>query len=134
MKNIFAVILSFVFLITSMGFTVSSHICGGKKVKTVWGIGAADVSCGMEATQNNCIAGAQMNSNCCQDEYQKIQIEEDYNQQLVKEIFLSDFNLVFVATLNKSIPTTTVPTLFFKDYSPPPLVRNIPVLVKSFLI
>lgn len=44
MNKIFSVILGFVILITSMGFTVSSHVCGGKKVKTVVSVGATDVS------------------------------------------------------------------------------------------
>ena len=65
MSKIFSVILSFVILITSMGFTVSSHICGGKKVKTVLSVGAADVSCGMEKNENNCATKKQMKPNCC---------------------------------------------------------------------
>ena len=89
MNKIFSVILSFVILVTSMGFTVSSHICGGKKVKTVLSVGVADVSCGMEKNANNCATKKQMKPNCCQDEIQLIQNDEDYTQQI------TDFDFSF---------------------------------------
>lgn len=134
MKKLFSVILSCIFLITSMGFTVSSHICGGKRVKTEFGLTTSDVSCGMENDESNCLDGEQMKSNCCQNQFHTIQMNEDYTQQLTKVNFSQNFAIVFVAVLYNLLPNTTVQTIFYKDYSPPPLIRDIPVMVQSFLI
>lgn len=118
-----------------MGFTVSSHKCGGKRVKTVLNLGATDVSCGMEKTsKKKCAGEKQMKSNCCQDEFQNIQINDNFTQELTKESYLSDFTILVVAELFDLLPNDNNTTLFFRDYLPPPLVRNIPVLIQSFLI
>jgi hypothetical protein len=119
-----------------MGFTLSSHMCGGKRVETVIGMVTDDVSCGMEKAENNCASSnpVQMKSNCCQDEFQKIQNDNDYTQREVKFDSSHDFAIVFIAVLNNLLPTNSVQTIFYKDYSPPPLIRDIPVMVQSFLI
>ena len=134
MKKIFSIILSLVILVTSMGFTVSSHICGGKRVKTEIGLIESDVSCGMERAENNCAEGEQMKSNCCQDDILMVQMDEDYSQKVTNANFSSDFVFVFVAVLCDVLPSTTVQKIFYNDYSPPPLIKDIPVLVQSFLI
>ena len=135
MKKIFLVILSFVILFASMGFTVSSHICGGKRVKTVLNIGHSDVSCGMENTSNKkCADEKQMKSNCCQDEFQKIQLNDNYTPTVSFKHFSPDFTVVFVAILFDLLPNANVQPFFFKNYLPPPLVKDIKVLVQSFLI
>ncbi|MBL4592306.1 MAG: hypothetical protein JKX68_00655 [Flavobacteriales bacterium] len=134
MKNIFSVILSLVILVTSMGFTVSSHICGGKKVKTVVSLGVADVSCGMEKVANNCATEQQMRSNCCQDEFELIQNDEDYTQQLTEVDFSNNFLIAFITSYVELFQNETTDVDFFADHSPPSLIRDIPVLVQSFLI
>ena len=134
MKKIFSVILSLVILFTSMGFTLSSHYCGGKKVKTVLSVVNADVSCGMEEKKGDCTTGEQMNSACCQDEFQKIQMDEESIQPLTGVNFSADFLIVFVGLYIDVFENTITEKDFFNDHSPPPLVKNIPVLVQSFLI
>lgn len=135
MKKIFSVILSLVILFISMGFTVSSHICGGKRVETVLNIGITDVSCGMENTsKNKCADEKQMNSNCCQDEFQAIQLNDSYTKITSFEQFSPSFTIAFVAILVYLLPNVKTPHLFFKNYLPPPLVKDIKVLVQAFLI
>ena len=134
MKKIFSVILSLVILFTSMGFTLSSHKCGGKRVKTVLNIGNADVSCGMETTKKGCSDDKQMNSNCCQDEFQKIQLNDNFTKTVSFEKLSPNFTVVFVSILFDLLPTVNTQSFFFKNYLPPPLVKDIKVLVQSFLI
>lgn len=134
MKQLFSVILSLVFLITSMGFTVSSHICGGKKVKTVLSLGITDISCGMEDVKDNCATGEQMKSSCCQDEFQLMQIDEDYTPQLTEIDFSTDFLIAFVGVYFDLYGSTTNEKYFYRDHSPPPLIKDIPILIQSFLI
>lgn len=134
MKKIFSVILSLVILVTSMGFTVSSHVCGGKKVKTVLSIGSSDVSCGMEKKANNCSTKPIMKKNCCEDEVLLIQNDEDYTQQLTNFDFSPDFLIAYFTSYIELFENETIETDFFTDHSPPPLIKDIPVLVQSFLI
>lgn len=134
MKKFLSVILSSVILFISMGFTVSSHICGVERIKTVLSIGNTDVSCGMETTKKDCSHDKQMNSNCCQDEFQKMQLNDDYTKVITFKNFTPDFTIIFVALLFNILPTENVQTFSYKNYLPPPLVKDIKVLVQSFLI
>jgi len=134
MKKIFSAILSLVVLVTSLGFTVSSHTCGGRKVKTVISIGNADVSCGMEKKKSKCATEPQMKKNCCHDDFQLIQNNEDYTQQLTDFDFSTDFLVVFITSSIELFETETIEVDYFIDHSPPPLIKDIPVFIQSFLI
>ncbi|PCJ23027.1 MAG: hypothetical protein COA97_12545 [Flavobacteriales bacterium] len=117
-----------------MGFTVSSHICGGKKVKTVFSMSNADVSCGMEEVEIKCDTETQIKSNCCKDEFRLMQIDADYTQQLTRIDFSNDFLIAFAGVYFDLFKNTTTDKDFFNNHSPPPLIKDIPVLIQSFLI
>ena len=135
-RSSIAVFLAFVVLVSTSGFTISSHICGGKKVKTVMSITHSDVSCGMEEDSDSisCEKGSIMTSNCCQNEFQLVQFDKDYTQQLNKVEFNQDLTAVLFTVVFDLFSSETSQEIFYSDYSPPPLVRNIPVLIQSFLI
>lgn len=133
MNKVLAVILSLVVLITSMGFTISSHICGGKRVETAFSLMKTDVSCGMEKEEKTYSNGEQINSNCCQDEFQLVKVEEDYMQQYNKVEYNKEFVAVLFTVVFDLFSLETHEG-FYSDYSSPPLVRDIPVLIQSFLI
>ena len=117
-----------------MGFTLSSHFCGGKRVKTELTLFNNDVSCGMEETTNSCESKEQMKANCCQNEFQKIQLEDEYNLQQIQIKLSSDFVFAFVVTYLDLALYSLSEYYVFQDHSPPPIIRDIPVLVQSFLI
>ncbi|MBL4668450.1 MAG: hypothetical protein JKY30_04225, partial [Flavobacteriales bacterium] len=96
--------------------------------------GSADVSCGMEKNANNCATEKETKPNCCQDEFELIQNDEDYTQQQLKVDFSNNFLIVFIASYVELFQTEATDVDFFTDHSPPPLIRDIPVLVQSFLI
>lgn len=131
-----SIFLAFVILIMTSGFTISSHICGGKKVKTVMSITYSDVSCGMEEDSDriSCEKGSIMTSNCCQNEFQLVQFDKDYTQQLNEVEFNQDMAAVLFTVVFNLYSSETTQEIFYSDYSPPPLVKNIPILVQSFLI
>ena len=134
MKQIFSVILSLVVLVTSMGFTVSSHECGGRVVKTVISVTNADVSCGMESKKSNCATQPKVKKSCCKDNYLLIQGDQDYAQQVQAVDFSVDYLSAFVIAYVELIQTETTQDDFFTDHSPPPLIKDIPILIQSFLI
>jgi uncharacterized protein YxeA len=132
MKKIVSIILSIVILVASSGFTISSHICGGKRSGTVLRIANTNISCGMEKAEDACASSSsnQLNKSCCQNEFQTILMDEDYMKQKIE----INFSFVFVAFFHDLLPQNLAQTIFYKDYSPPPLIRDIPILVESFLI
>lgn len=133
-RKVVAVLLAFVVVIMTSGFTLSTHFCGGKKVKTVFNITNSDVSCGMEKNTNNCASKKQMKSNCCQNEIQLIQLDEDYTQQITDFDFSPDFLIAFITSYVELFENETTEVDFFSDHSPPPLIKDIHVLIQSFLI
>ncbi|PCJ23029.1 MAG: hypothetical protein COA97_12555 [Flavobacteriales bacterium] len=117
-----------------MGFTVSSHICGGKKVKTTLSISKADFSCSMEEVKSSYSSEKQMKKSCCKNEFQLIQIEEDYIQELTEVDFSAKFFISLVRVRFALFENTTTEKDFFNDYLPPPLIKDISILIQSFLI
>lgn len=134
MKQFFLVILSLVILVTSMGFTVSSHICGGRSVRTLISIGRADVSCGMEKDVSECSTNSIMKNNCCQDIFQLIQNDENYTQQHTSLDFFPNFLVAFVTSYVELIKYEQLKDDFILNKYPPPVVKDIPILIQSMLI
>lgn len=130
MKKVLSVILSFVILITSMGFTVSSHICGGKRINTTVNIEPTNVSCGMKL--NN--VTKEIKPNCCEDQFQTVWLNENYTVQLQKVNLSIDFTIEPIQTLINLLPKNLTQKILYKNYLPPPLIKDIPVMVQSFLI
>ncbi|MBL4623920.1 MAG: hypothetical protein JKY42_02080 [Flavobacteriales bacterium] len=134
MKGLFSVILSLVILVTTSGFTLSSHICGGHRVKTVIAMTQADVSCGMEEAISTCDSSeAEMKGICCQNEIIKIQLDEEYEQQVNTAVSVQ-FLKVLVSSYLYLFNNNTANIDFYKDYSPPLPDKDIPVLFQTFLI
>ena len=65
---------------------------------------------------------------------QLIQNDEDYTQQITDFDFSTDFLLAFVTSYVELFESETSEIDFFADHSPPPLIKDIPVLIQSFLI
>lgn len=119
---------------TSMGFTVSTHFCKGKKVKMGISIGPSDVTCGMEKNDNNCASSKQMKPNCCKNEVELIQSDEDYTQPLTEFDFNTHYLIAFVIAYVELLEHKSVNLDYIEDTSPPNLIRDIPVLNQTFLI
>lgn len=138
MKQVFSGILALVVFLTSTGFTVSSHSCGGEVVKTSVSIVNTDVSCGMESeTMLNgaeCDSKEKLNSNCCHNEYHKVQMEDEFD---VKQNF-KGLNFTFVAaflhTFINQFDSFVSRVDNFSYHAPPLITKDIQLVVQSFLI
>jgi hypothetical protein len=78
MKKLFATILAFVYLSTSMGATIHFHYCMGRFIS--WSLSdkesKACANCGMQKnTQNPSSLSAK--SNCCQDAVHQVKTDKD---------------------------------------------------------
>ncbi|HLU85228.1 MAG TPA: hypothetical protein VKZ45_07130 [Vicingaceae bacterium] len=135
LRKVISILLVFVVVFTTSGFTISSHICKGKKVETVVGLRKLDVSCGMEEAkkEKNCSNENNFNSNCCQNEFQTFLMTEDYVQEVFELKTPSSFFVLWFVIMDLNLETG-FKNLVYNVYLPPPIQKDIPVLFQSFLI
>ncbi len=138
MKKVFYKISSFclalIVLLSTVSFTVDSHYCGDVLIDSSL-FGHVE-TCGMEVQQQS--SSSECNTSkkeCCSDEQVIVEGQDtlkisfdklDKDQQLFVAAFVHTYILLFVE------PQTDLNS--YKDYSPPPLVRDIQVLDQTFLI
>lgn len=133
-RKITAILLSLLILVMTSGFTISSHYCAGKRVKTVVGVSKEKGGCGMMESVNSCDSGSTMTSNCCKDTFQEVKMVQDYTPTFEKAVEKNPaFALLFACTSYfQSDQKSAHPSE--QAYSPPPLIKDIPVFIQSFLI
>lgn len=134
--RILHIILAFLLLISSTGFTVSSHRCGGHLVSVAlfaeatncYGDTVEATSCERtELTTSNCKRG------CCQDskDYFKADIDE---QQTVFDYQLSlpQVTVTQREFLPLLMPVTAQVAVIFPPFPPPDIIRDIAVFFQIF--
>ena len=133
MKKIFSILLAAVFFLSSTGFTISSHKCGGRIHKQHINFTAEDLSCGMEDEESNSCDTNSIEDDCCQNEFQTFKVTDQFqasNGGSVDAYFLAAF-------VHATIQLFTIESTDYseyKNYKPPLPDKDIPVLIQSFLI
>tara|TARA_Y100001934_G_scaffold29365_1_gene32195 strand:+ start:196 stop:612 length:417 start_codon:yes stop_codon:yes gene_type:complete len=138
MKKIFFKIASFcmalLVLFSTFSFTLASHYCGDVLVDSSL-FGKVE-TCGMEvqktSTSSNCDI---TKKNCCSDEQILVEGQDTLKitfDKLEKEqqIFVASFVYSYINLFTSSESKDFA----FKDYSPPPLIRDVQILDQTFLI
>ena len=125
-------VLALLVLVSTFSFTVDRHYCGSFLVDQA--IFSKASSCGMDVPshsgtdlmdEDNCCSNQNISVNG-QDEL-KISFQAlDLNQQLFLTAFAYSYSNLF-----EGLPQQVIP---FKNYSPPLIVKDIPVLNDTFLI
>lgn len=138
MKAKFFKIVSFcmalLVFVSTMSFTIESHYCGDVLVDT--SVFGKVESCGMEVQQKTSSTECDISKkDCCSDEQLvvdgqdnlKISFDKlDKEQQILVATFIYSYVNLFTELQTENIS--------FRDYSPPPLVRDVQVLDQTFLI
>ncbi len=126
-------------LLSSTGYTMATHYCGGEAVESKLMLVKHALDCGMagmeEACEEEMSHGHQLSPKpCCQNEYQTFQVDDTFKTQGIEVAP----NFVFVASFVQSfiLPTLYTPTTLpkYTDYTPPLPEQDIQVLFQSFLI
>lgn len=142
MKQVFSILLSFIFMASHMYLTMGTHFCEGEAVVTKIILGETHLGCGVMEMEESCDDSEHSNHNqvcfdkvpCCKNEFQTIQSTDDFVKNATQTVFNIDFAVVFIyTTLNLDlIPKST--HQFYIEYISPPLEKDIPVLFQTFLI
>jgi len=133
-KNIGSLFLAVMVLFSTFSFTVSTHFCGGEVADYSF-VGNLE-RCEMPMSTQNDTKESSVNSiPCCQDIVETIEGSND-ELTVVKELdiqkvqFITAFAFSFV-NLFEGLEEHIVP---FKNYVPPLVIIDIPVLYDTFLI
>ena len=140
-KNILAVFLACLLLITNMGFTLATHYCGGKAIKTQIVLDKSEFSCEAKETASKMVCDEDSQKSllktksCCQNEYVLIEVEENYHAPVVETIPVN-FVTLFACTvgLHKTFLRQGSSKAIYQNHPPPLLNFDIPVWIQSFLL
>ena len=138
MKEIFFKISSFfmalLVLLSTVSFTVDSHYCGDVLVDSSM-FGHVE-TCGMQVQQKSTSSECNITKkDCCSDEQLIVDGQDTLKTSFDKlekeqQLFVATFIYTYVNLFTEEQTENDT----FKDYSPPPLVRDIQVLDQTFLI
>ncbi|RDV16168.1 hypothetical protein DXT99_05725 [Pontibacter diazotrophicus] len=138
-RQVILLTLTLLVLVSSTGMAVGMHICGGElRDVTLFGT-AAD--CPMEKQQEDLppchAAEKEADDNCCEDH--KVVVERTDATSEHDAITLSKtLDIKFIAAVQTIILQLFAPEAAIQPtyarYASPPLARDIPVLVQSFLL
>lgn len=131
--NVGAILLSLMVLFSSLGFTVSTHFCGGEKIMSAVGFVKTNLTCGMKEKPNLCPEKNQISSSCCQNIFEYHHIEDNVKKERA-EIFVPDFAQTFYYSELKPLYSIAVKRTYFDGFSPPLIVENITLVHQTFLI
>ena len=134
MKKLFSVFLALVFLSSNLGFALGTHFCGSHAVESKIILGQADLDCGMGMMEMNDSQSKALaiKTGCCENVFQDLKINDDFKSGFKVHSPDVQFALLFAVTYNELFVTSDEVTISFIKYDPPPLERDIPVLVQSF--
>lgn len=121
-----------------MGLTIATHFCHGHAVKSQLVFGEANIDCGMAKMKKSCHATTSEASvkrkSCCENDYISLGTEKTLESTKYKVDVDPNFVIAFYATYYELIELDDDVHSNFKDYNPPPLIRDVYVLNENFLI
>ena len=141
LHRIILLTLTLLVLVSSTGISVAMHLCNGELQDLSFLGTAAD--CPMEQQKeklpacHNLPASDDADSDCCDDHTLVFEYEDatiDINAQFLAKTLDIKFVAAFQAIILQFFASETAPKPTYALYKSPPLARDIPVLVQSFLL
>lgn len=126
-------------LFSNIGFSMNTHFCGGKAVKTSFSIGLHNPSCGMEEMDGKCETTPSSQDHlkttpCCANEHMVLQLDDDVD---ICAPAVSP-NLIFFTAFVRAFVLPEIDVEQTADLSPyylPPISeKDVQVLLQTFLI
>ncbi len=134
LRHIVAISLSALVLLSTLSFSVDMHYCGKKLVAIALNNKAQ--GCGMAmASEKPFSSGDQIGMPCCEDVMLTYEGQEDLHQSGHEISFEKIFATHVVGFFNFVPRLESINRIFhFREYSPPLLIRDIPLFNQTFLI
>jgi len=136
MRKVLAISLAFILLLSNVGVTLATHLCGGQALMSRIMVGSGDLDCGMPGMDSEPENGIHYKAKpCCENHYQSLEVKDDYQPSKILQL---DFNLDFAVALVHTFlniglfPEINKPQQ--ANYSPPLLPQDITVLNQVFII
>ncbi len=131
MKKLFSLLLSLMILLSSAHISFSAHYCGERLVDfSVFGYSD---SCAPKSSGPSCES---KKKKCCAD-LQLVKEGKDFIGQ-DNGIELRENNFEFITFFSNNdlncSSQSQVTQLFYSEYSPPPLIHNVPIMIQQFLL
>ena len=136
MQKVISIVLTILMLASSTGVTYAKHFCGDFEVISTITLGEKNLSCGMEMYAKKCDNEMQEeNHHCCKNKYENVATDDNYSLSLIdvqiNVPFIASFVSIFVF---QQVSDTSQALLFYANYKPPPIGKDIPVLYQVFTI
>ena len=132
LKKVTVLFLGFLVVFSSIGFSVSSHLCGGSVVLTSVDIIKKNLTCGMKKDKNKCPNKSHIRKICCQNTFQYFHILEGLDKQVALELNKTVALLPFPNEIEINITTLNNPV--FEHYIPPIWIADLVVEHQCYLI
>ncbi|MFT4754976.1 MAG: hypothetical protein ACI85Q_002540 [Salibacteraceae bacterium] len=137
LKSIIATIassfLGTLVLLSSFGFTVSTHLCGGEKIKSEVGFVKVELTCGMKMDTSRCPQKNEIHTVCCQNIFDYYHMEDHVKKEKVEILNLEIDPTFYPLIIRRPIAVRDV-TTFNTAFLPPIRVKGFAVVYQTFLI
>ena len=125
--------MAFLTLFSTLSFAVEKHLCSGK-VEDISVFGNLE-HCGSEDENHDRDKQTIDQESCCQDQVQFVQgSNSELNLSQKSLQFTQTFGVLFTYTYFRLFEHSESDADAFLSYSPPIVVKDIPVLYETFLI
>jgi hypothetical protein len=149
-RKTIAISLALLVLFSNMGLAIATHYCGGMAVESKLMLGHEPLDCGMtdmdmatvdmgnmdeQPCQSEQTHAIQLKKTpCCENEYQSLDVEGDYELKVVQPSLNLEFVAVFAVSFLRIAFPTEIPSPQYANYSPPLIDQDIAILYQVFRI
>ncbi|WP_310992484.1 HYC_CC_PP family protein [Aequorivita marina] len=139
MRKAISIFLSVLMLASSSGLAYAQHFCGGMEMASKVTLGEKELSCGMDLDVPilDCKTGADVpeDHDCCKNHVTRIQTDDSFAKSSFDLKFGNKLVATFVSVFQlHQVEIAPTQKIFFADYTPPPLERDLNILYETFLI
>tara|TARA_R110000787_G_scaffold96415_8_gene199838 strand:- start:556 stop:963 length:408 start_codon:yes stop_codon:yes gene_type:complete len=135
MQKVISIVLTILMLASSTGVTYAKHFCGDFEVLSTLTFGKKDLTCGMSMEADDCDDSDSKSYPCCKNKYEHVDTDDNYSLSSfdlqINTHFIASFVSVFVL---QQVDGNSQALLFYQNYNPPLIDKNIPVLYQVFTV
>lgn len=120
-----------------MGFSMTTHYCGGHAVKSKLVLGDKSLDCGMEKMDENCETGSETSITkkaCCENHFMSLNVENEFQPTIAQPSLDVNFVFTFVYTYLELFSSNIEHETSYREYTPPFRDIDVHVMFQSFLI